>query len=99
MVRHIVSWNFKPELSEEQRREIGAKAVAAIDGLTGQIPCLVDIKAHCPPLDGSTAQLVLYSEVERVEDLPRYQNHPAHQAILPLIRDHFCDRHCCDIED
>ena len=46
MVRHIVSWNFKPELSEEQRREIGAKAVAAIDGLKGQIPCLVDIKAQ-----------------------------------------------------
>ena len=29
MVRHIVSWNFKPELTPEERREAGALWTAA----------------------------------------------------------------------
>ena len=87
MVRHIVSWNFKPELTEQQRKELAVQ---------GQIPGLVHIQAHCPPMDSSNCDLVLYSEVSCPEDLPAYQNHPAHQAVLPLIKENFCDRRCCD---
>lgn len=50
-------------------------------------------------MDSSNCDLVLYSEVATPEDLPVYQNHPHHQAILPLIRENFCDRRCCDIQD
>ena len=77
MVRHIVSWNFKPELTPQQ---------------------LKSIRVFCPPMDSSSCDLVLYSEVEQESDLPLYQNHLEHQAILPLIRDNFCDRRCCDIQ-
>ena len=99
MVCHLVSWNFKPELTQAQREEAGKDIVARLEALKEKIPCLVDIRAYCPPLDSSNCDLVLYSEVATPEDLPVYQNHPHHQAILPLIRENFCDRRCCDIQD
>lgn len=49
MVRHIVSWNFKPELTEQQRKELSAQVVERLNGLQGQIPGLLHIQAHCPP--------------------------------------------------
>ena len=66
--------------------------------LKGKVPVLKSIRVFCPPMDSSSCDLVLYSEVEQESDLPLYQNHPEHQAILPLIRDNFCDRRCCDIQ-
>ena len=98
MVRHIVSWNFKPELTPQQRQAIGQEVVEKLTALKSKVPVLKDISVFCPPMDSSSCDLVLYSEVEQESDLPLYQNHPEHQAILPLIRDNFCDRRCCDIQ-
>ena len=97
MVRHIVSWNFKPELTPQQRQAIGQEVVEKLTALKGKVPVLKSIRVFCPPMD-SSSDLVLYSEVEQESDLPLYQNHLEHQAILPLIRDNFCDRRCCDIQ-
>ena len=99
MVRHIVSWNFKPELDEAQRSKVREGVVARINALKELIPCVLEVRAYCPPMDSSNCDLVLSSEVATPEDLPVYQNHPHHQAILPLIRENFCDRRCCDIQD
>ena len=96
MVRHIVSWNFKPELTEEQRQAVREEIVPRINALKELVPCALEVKASCPPLGSSNCDLVLYSEVSCPEDLPAYQNHPAHQAVLPLIKENFCDRRCCD---
>ena len=99
MVRHIVSWNFKPELTEEQRQAVREEIVPRINALKELVPCALEVKASCPPLGSSNCDLVLYSEVAQADDLPLYQNHPEHQAVLPLIREYFCDRHCCDIQE
>ena len=99
MVRHIVSWNFKPELTEEQRQAVREEIVPRINALKDLVPCALEVKASCPPLSSSNCDLVLYSEVAQADDLPLYQNHPEHQAVLPLIREYFCDRRCCDIQD
>ena len=31
MVRHIVSWNFKPELTEQQRKELAVQVVEQLN--------------------------------------------------------------------
>ena len=40
MVRHIVSWNFKPELSEEERRAAAETLVARMTALRDLVPCV-----------------------------------------------------------
>ena len=98
MVRHIVSWNFNPDLTPEQRKAVGEEVVTKLNALKDKIPCLVEIQAYCPPLDSSSCDLALYSEVERVSDLPLYQNHPEHQAVVKLIKASFTDRRCIDTD-
>ena len=86
MVRHIVSWNFKPELTQDERKTAQEVLVSRINALQELVPCALAVRAACPPLDSSNCDLVLYSEVAQASDLPLYQNHPEHQAILPLIQ-------------
>ena len=99
MVRHIVSWNFKPELTPEECQAAREVLVSRLTALKELVPVALEVQVSCPPLDSSSCDLVLYSEVAQASDLPLYQNHPEHQAVLPLIRQYLCDRRCCDIEE
>lgn len=99
MVRHIVSWSFKPELTPEQRQAARDLVVPRMLALKQLVPYVKEVRVFCPPLDSSSCDLVLYSEVDKAADLPLYQNHPDHQAVVPLINASFCDRRCVDIEE
>ena len=58
MIRHVVSWNFRPELTEEQRQSVREEVLTRLHALKGQLSYLRDIHAYCPPLDGSNCDLV-----------------------------------------
>ena len=45
MVRHIVSWNFKPELTEAQRQAVREEIVPRINALKELVPCALEVKA------------------------------------------------------
>lgn len=98
MVRHIVSWNFKPELTQQERQAARDLVLPRMRALKELVPCALDVQAFCPPLDSSNCDLVLYAEVAQESDLPLYQNHPEHLAVVPLITASFCDRRCVDIQ-
>ena len=97
MIRHIVSWNFKPEVDEATRKEIGALLVERLEALQELVPCLVKIRAYAPPMGLSNCDVALYSEVEREEDLQAYWAHPEHQKVIPIIHEYCCDRRCTDM--
>lgn len=98
MALHIVSWKFKPELTEAQREAARAELVPKLRALKDKIPFLTAIEVYCPPLPSSDCDLVLYSEVPEVAQLPLYQAHPDHQAVIPIIKRYFTARRCVDIE-
>ena len=43
MVKHIILWQLKDELSEEQKIDVKACIKAGLEGLAGQIPGLIEI--------------------------------------------------------
>lgn len=59
MVRHIVSWNFKPELTEQQRKELAVQVVEQLNALQGQIPVLSTFRPTAPPWTAATATCAL----------------------------------------
>lgn len=60
MVRHIVSWNFKPELTEAQRQAVREEIVPRINALKELVPCALEVKASLPAcLDSQKLRLVL----------------------------------------
>lgn len=98
MVYHVVSWNFLPQLTPDQRQAVREEVLPKLAALKGQIPGLLEIQAFCPPLEGSNCDLVLLSRLEQPSDLPVYQNHPKHLEVAAVIKANFCDRRCCDVQ-
>ncbi|WP_434309047.1 Dabb family protein [Hominifimenecus sp. rT4P-3] len=98
MIRHIVSWNFKPEISEEKRVEIRAALAEAFPTLVGKIPGLIAVSVGMPPLESSNCDLALYCEMEEEKDLIIYRDHPEHVKIAEIVRANCEGRRCVDIK-
>ena len=43
MVKHIILWKLREDLSEEEKVSVRAGIKAGLEGLKGQVPGLVDI--------------------------------------------------------
>ena len=43
MVKHIILWKLRSELSEAQKREVAVAIKQGLEGLKGQVPGLLDI--------------------------------------------------------
>lgn len=100
MVKHIILWTLKPELSDAEKAEVKKRIKEGLEGLKGQIPGLVDIKVNATGrLESSNADLMLDSTFENAEALKGYSKHPAHVAVADgKVRPYTCARSCLDFE-
>lgn len=99
MVKHIILWQLKDELSEEEKKQVKADIKAGLEGLAGQIPGLLDIKVQIEGLASSNADLMLDSSFDSEESLKGYAVHPAHVAVADgVVRPNTKLRVCLDYE-
>ena len=100
MVKHIILWRLRAELSAEEKQ---AKALAikqGLEGLLGQVPGLVDIHVQIDGrLDSSNMDILLDSTLDSPESLRGYAVHPAHVAVANgVVRPNTELRSCLDYE-
>ena len=69
MVKHIILWTLKEELSGEQKETIKQGIKEGLEGLSGQIPGLLEISVRTDCLPSSTVDVMLDSTFESVEKL------------------------------
>ena len=99
MVKHVILWQLKDELSEEEKKQVKADIKAGLEGLAGQIPGLLDIKVQIEGLASSNADLMLDSSFDTEESLKGYAVHPAHVAVADgVVRPNTKLRVCLDYE-
>ncbi len=99
MVKHIILWQLKDELSAEEKKQVKADIKAGLEGLAGQIPGLLDIKVQIEGLASSNADLMLDSSFDSEESLKGYAVHPAHVAVADgVVRPNTKLRVCLDYE-
>lgn len=99
MVKHIILWTLKDEFTAEQKKEIKAGIKQNLEGLKGKIPGLLEIKVYTEGLPSSTAEVMLDSTFESVEDLKAYSVHPDHVAVANgFVRPYTQTRSCLDFE-
>jgi len=80
MVKHIVMWKLRDKSD-------AANIKVRLEALKGGIPGLLHIEAGIDFLASEqSADLVLIAELENREALESYQNHPLHQAVVPLLK-------------
>ena len=99
MVKHVILWQLKEELSDAEKAAIKAGIKAGLEGLAVQIPGLVDIRVNIDALPSSNADLMLDTTFESAEALKGYSVHPAHVAVADgKVRPYTKARFCLDYE-
>lgn len=99
MVKHVILWQLKDELSSEEKAVIKAQIKEGLEGLAGKIPGLVEIKVQIESLESSNADLMLDSTFEDEASLKGYAIHPEHVAVADgTVRPNTKMRVCLDYE-
>ena len=98
MVKHIIIWTLKSELSEEEKVAVKAGIKEGLEDLVGKVPGLLDVKVQIDGrLDSSNADVMLDCTLESEEALKGYAVHPAHVEVANTkVRPFTAVRSCLD---
>ena len=99
MVKHVILWTLKDELSAEEKVTVKHGIKEGLEGLKGKVPGIVEIKVNINGLASSNADLMLDSTFEDEAALKGYAVHPAHVAVADgKVRPFTASRVCLDYE-
>ena len=100
MVKHIILWNLRSEMSASEKQEAAQAIKEGLESLQGQVPGLVDIHVQIDGrLESSNADIMLDSTLVSEEALKGYAVHPAHVAVANgVVRPNTELRTCLDYE-
>lgn len=99
MIKHLVMWQFKDNLSLDERKNVAGKLKGDIEALQGQIPGIISLKVVIDALPTSNRDILLDSAFTSVEALAAYQIHPLHQAVAAYLGTVADNRACLDYVD
>ena len=99
MVKHVILWTLKDELSEEEKADVKKGIKEGLEGLKGKVPGIVEIKVIINGLASSNADLMLDSTFDSEVALKEYAVHPEHVAVADSkVRPYTKIRSCLDYE-
>ncbi len=97
MIRHVILWNLKNELSDEEKSAVKKAAKEQLEGLYGKVASLKSISVFIEPLDTSNCDMMLDSLFENEKGLSEYSVHPAHVEVANnYVRPFVSSRICMD---
>ena len=99
MVRHIVCWNFKEDLSQQEKESAGKIIKKTLEDLKNTVPGILEIKVIINEFESSNRDICLFSKLESQEALKAYQIHPAHVKAGAFVKSVTIDRACFDFQE
>ena len=95
MVKHVILWQLKDELTAEEKGIIKKEMKESLEALVGKIPGLLEMKIQTEGLPSSNAEVMLDSSFEDEDALKVYAMHPEHVAVAdgkvrPFTKARFC---------
>lgn len=98
MIKHIVLWNFKDNLTTEERKTAADRMKNELEAIKHLVPGAVEIQVVKNEMDSSNCDIALVSTFESEEDLEQYQKHPDHLKAEDFIAGVVERRVCLDYE-
>lgn len=99
MVKHVILWKLKEDLSDADKAKVAADMKAHLEGLVGKVEGLISMNIHTQFLDSSNAEVMMDSELTDEASLKAYQSHPAHVEVANTYVRPFVEvRLCADYE-
>ena len=99
MLKHVILWQLKDELTAEEKNAVKKGIKEGLEGLAGKIPGLLEIKVQIDGLASSNADVMLDSSFSDEAALKAYAVHPDHVAVADgKVRPYTKTRACLDYE-
>ena len=98
MIKHVLLWQFKDELSAEEKKDIRESAKYQLTKLVGVVPGLVDMKVEIEPLETSNADVYMEATCVDQSALKVYAVHPEHVKVKDMMVENAKVRLCMDYE-
>lgn len=98
MVKHVIIWSFKEDLSADEKKAAAKKIKAELEDLINKIDGLVEISVVTDPLPSSKGDLLLDSLFVDNDALMAYQENPDHVKVAQYVRSVVSERKCVDYE-
>lgn len=99
MVKHVILWQLKDELSAEEKQAIKHDMKKHLESLVGVVPGLKELTIQIEGLESSNAEVMLDSLLDSEESLKGYAVHPAHVEVAnTYVRPYTKTRLCLDYE-
>lgn len=99
MVTHIVLWNLKEELSNEEKIKAAGEIKKRLEAVRNMVEGIVSLEVVIHSLASSNKEIALISKFETEEALNAYQTHPAHKEAGAYIGTVTCGRSCFDYRE
>jgi len=98
MIKHIVMWKLA-ETAESAHKATNAKLMKKmLENLKLKIPEVVTVEVGINSNREESWDVVLTTEFKSMEDLNRYQAHPAHEEVVEFVKKVRVDRAAVDYE-
>ena len=99
MVKHIILWQLKDELSNAEKKAAKQGIKEGLEGLAGKVPGLISIKVNINGLASSNADVMLDSTLADEASLKGYAVHPDHVHVAETrVKPFTKTRVCLDFE-
>lgn len=98
MVKHIVIFKLKEEMTDSEKLVLMNQFKEAIEALPPVIPVIRKIEVGLNINPSESWNIALYSEFDSLEDVKIYATHPAHVAAGKIIAEAKESRACVDYE-
>ena len=98
MFKHLVLWQFSPEVSPARRETLIRDLDGRFRAMVGQVEGLQKAEIVQNLLPDSGYHMILYTEFTNREAMEAYQNHPLHLAVKEEMKNTVCGRLSVDYQ-
>lgn len=97
MIKHIAMFKFKTFKSVEEKEMYYERLREVFNGLDDRVPAIKSLQIGFDEL-GSEASFdfAVNVDIEKIDDLPAYANHPEHLKAVDIIKEMVAERKVID---
>ena len=96
LLRHIVTWNYKDEFTDNENKENARKVKSMLEDLPKHISEIIELNVYINELSSSNKDIILNSLFKNENTLAAYKVHPEHQKASVYISSVLQNRACID---
>lgn len=97
MIRHVVLWQFKEDVSLKKRSKIIEYMNNTLNSIKEEL-LILQLDLLVDPIETSNADLMLDSVFNNIQHLTEYTINTSHTEMVDYVSKYLCNRMCFDYE-